>query len=608
MGASKDSIPTKLGGFRRDSLPELDYTALVRASRKLAPSAGAPSLRIALLSDAATQQFVPLLKVLFFGNGFDAEFYEAPFDGIELEAYNAESGLYHFQPHAIVLLQATQALRTGFHRRGGSVRDFVETTLERTRQVWQALKARSSAAVIQSTYVLPYERFFGNFDTLVTDSFAAVVRELNRRLAESAGQFSGVLVNDIDAIASWSGRKTWFDDRFWDSAKSFCALEHLPPVAKNIADTVLALQGRTVKCVIADLDNTLWGGVIGDDGLEGIRLSAHGDGEAFWRLQHFLRELRNRGILLAVCSKNNLENALLPFEKHPEMVLKRQDITVFVANWEDKASNIRSIRETLNIGFDSMVFLDDNPFERNLVRSVLPEVVVPELPEDPSDYVQYIASLNLFEAISFSREDLQRADLYQKEAERQQAAASFGNADEFLASLDMRITVARFDSYHLPRIAQLIQRSNQFNLTTRRRTESDCQQLMHDTRFLPLYVKLQDRLGDHGLISVVVLEDLGETVAIRDWLMSCRVLVRGVEQYTMNYVMEFAAGLGARIVEGEYIPTAKNAMVSGFYAQFDFEKSGDADGHTHWTRAVSSYRAIPTHIQPVSLEPAVSTL
>jgi FkbH-like protein len=352
----------------------------------------------------------------------------------------------------------------------------------------------------------------------------------------------------------------------------------------------------------------MWGGVIGDDGVEGIRLSAHGDGEAFWRLQHFLRELRGRGVLLAVCSKNNLENALLPFEKHPEMVLRRQDITVFVANWEDKASNIRFIRETLNIGFDSMVFLDDSPFERNLVRSVLPEVVVPELPEDPSEYVQFIASLNLFETISFSREDLQRAELYQKEAERKQAATAFGNAEEFLASLDMRITVARFDPYHLPRIAQLIQRSNQFNLTTRRRTESDCERLMHDPRFLPLYVKLQDRLGDHGLISVVVLEDLGETVAIRDWLMSCRVLVRGVEQYTMNYVMEYAASLGAGIVEGEYIPTAKNAMVAEFFGQFGFEKTSDMEGHTHWARTVSSYQPIPTNIQPVSLEPAVSTL
>jgi FkbH-like protein len=597
-----------LGGFRRDRLPELDYTAVVRASRKLAPPADAPRLRIALLSDAATQQFVPILKVLFFDCGIHAEFYEGPFDAIELEAYNAESGLYRFEPQVIVLLQATQALRASFHRRSGSAREFVENTLERARQVWQALKSRSSAAILQSTYVLPYERFFGNFDALVGDSFATVVREMNRRLAGSAGQDSGVLVNDVEAIASWAGRQTWFDDRFWDSAKSFCALEHLPLVAKNIVDIVLALRGRTVKCVIVDLDNTMWGGVIGDDGLEGIRLGAHGDGEAFWRLQHFVRELRSRGILLAVCSKNSLENALLPFEKHPEMVLKRQDITVFVANWEDKASNIRFIRETLNIGFDSMVFLDDNPFERNLVRSVLPEVVVPELPEDPSEYVQYIASLNLFETISFSREDLQRAELYQKEAERQQAATAFGNAEEFLASLDMRITVARFDPYHLPRIAQLIQRSNQFNLTTRRRTESDCERLMHDARFLPLYVKLQDRLGDHGLISVVVLEDLGETVAIRDWLMSCRVLVRGVEQYTMNTVMEYAASLGARIVEGEFIPTAKNAMVAEFFAQFGFEKSSAADGHSHWIQTVSGYQPIPTYIQPVSLESAVSTL
>ena len=219
----------------------------------------------------------------------------------------------------------------------------------------------------------------------------------------------------MDWVASWIGRQYWFDERFWDLTKTFCAPEHLPAVAKNIVDVVMSTRGRTVKCVILDLDNTLWGGVIGDDGLDGIVLSAHGDGEAYYRLQLFLKELLKRGMLLAVASKNEMSNALLPFEKHPDMVLRREDITVFMADWNEKAGNIRKIQEALNIGFDSMVFLDDNPFERQLVRGVLPDVIVPELPVDPADYVRAICELNLFETPTFSAEDLKRGEMYRAE-------------------------------------------------------------------------------------------------------------------------------------------------------------------------------------------------
>ena len=206
----------------------------------------------------------------------------------------------------------------------------------------------------------------------------------------------------MDWVASWIGRRHWFDERFWDLTKTFCALEYLPEVARNIVDIVMSTRGRAVKCVILDLDNTLWGGVIGDEGLDGIVLNAHGDGEAYYRLQLFLKELLKRGILLAVASKNEMSNALLPFEKHPDMVLRREDITVFVADWNEKAGNIRKIQETLNIGFDSIVFIDDNPFERELVRGVLPDVIVPELPVDPADYVHAVCALNLFETPAFS--------------------------------------------------------------------------------------------------------------------------------------------------------------------------------------------------------------
>lgn len=574
----------------------MDYASLVRASRRLEFPADSPKVRIALLSDAATQQFVPLLRVYFHRCGVDASIYQGPFDGIRLEALDANSALYGFQPDIVVLLNSVQALRTDFGKRGSDAEEFLREKSSALLAVWEAIHSRTSATILQSTFVLPYDRHFGNFDRKAPGSLTSVVHSLNAFIAEQARARSGVLVNDLDAVASWIGRRVWFDDRLWDMAKTFCAPEHLPAAARNIVDIVMATRGRVVKCVVLDLDNTLWGGVIGDDGLDGILLNAHGDGEAYVRLQLFLKELLKRGILLAVASKNEMSNALLPFEKHPDMALKREDITVFMADWNDKAANIRKIRDVLNIGFDSMVFLDDNPFERDLVRGVLPEVIVPELPEDPADYVRAICELNLFETPAFSAEDLKRSEMYRAEGERRQAQAAFADAGEFLRSLDMRIVVSRFDQFHLPRIAQLIQRSNQFNLTTRRRTEADCEALMKDPGVTPLYVKLSDRMGDHGLIGVVILEPDGETLAIRDWLMSCRVLARGVEQFVMNLVVEEAARLHRDTVSGEYIRTAKNDMVKDFFAQFGFVKTGGED-RAHWRLAVKEYHPAVTLIK-----------
>jgi FkbH-like protein len=281
------------------------------------------------------------------------------------------------------------------------------------------------------------------------------------------------------------------------------------------------------------------------------------------------------------------------------MVLKREHIAAFVANWDDKAQNIREIQKQLNIGFDSMVFLDDNPFERNLVRELVPGVIVPELPEDPADYLAAISELNLFETTSFSSEDLKRTEMYRMQAERRQEESSFAGVEEFLKSLDMRITVERWDEFHLPRVAQLIQRSNQFNLTTRRLSEVQCSAMMKDTSScLPIYATLSDRLGDHGLISVVTCEPQRNDLVIRDWLMSCRVLTRGVEQYLMAYVFDYAGSLGMNRVIGEYIPTAKNAMVRDFFAQFGFRQlSAEPDGRTRWALNLGEFNPAATYIR-----------
>jgi FkbH-like protein len=590
-----------------DRLPDLDYNKLILESRKQKTTEDRPLIRVALLSDAATQQFVPILRAILYRSGFSSEFYEGPFDAIDVEAYDSSSKLYAFQPDAVVILNSMQALCASYARRSGTANGFVSESLARITGIWSAIQRYCGATVIQSTYALPMTRLFGNFDLKVPDSLYSVALTLNAAIVDAARSKPGVLLHDVEAVASRVGRMRFFDERCWDMWKTFCAPEFLPAVAQNLADVLLAMRGRCVKCVVVDLDNTLWGGVIGDDGLDGIRLSAHGEGEAWYRLQLFLKEMHRRGILLAVCSKNDERNALLPFDSHPEMVLRREDITVFVANWKDKAENIRTIRSILNIGFDSMVFLDDNPFERNLVRDLLPGLIVPELPDDPADYVKFLAELNLFETVSFSAEDLHRAEMYKQNADRLAEAANYKSVEEFLQSLGMQITLSRFDSFHLPRIAQLIQRSNQFNLTTRRRSEAECERLMHNETVIPLYLRLSDRLGDHGLISVIILKRLRQDLEITDWLMSCRVLQRGVEHYAMNEVVALAAVNGLKRVIGRYIPTPKNGMVRDFFRSFDFRLVNEENGETTWELPVTQYQPRKVYMMPKKAELPMAT-
>ncbi len=300
-----------------DELPDLDYSHLLSASKKLPADPEARVLKVALLSDATTQQLTPLLRVLLQRSGIQGEIYQSSFDTIELNSCNPKSGLYAFEPDAVVIINATQALRTSYWARSEDPKAFVKETVAKLSRVWEAIQSHSRAIVLQSTFVLPAERLFGNLDRKMPESFYSVVLDINAAISEIATRGSGILIHDVDALASWVGRKRFFDERSWDLWKSFCSLEHLPQVAQNIVDILVAMSGRVVKCVVCDLDNTIWGGVIAEDGVEGINLNAHGDGECFYRLQSFLKGLQVRGILLAACSKNDEATALLPFLNHP---------------------------------------------------------------------------------------------------------------------------------------------------------------------------------------------------------------------------------------------------------------------------------------------------
>jgi FkbH-like protein len=577
---------------------DLSYRRLAAKGRFVKQESGWPQRRIAILSDAASQQFVPVLRALFYENGVNVEMFEGAFDAIELEVFDAESELYKFEPDTILLAVCTQALRSRYFHNPED--NFLMRSMARVQQVWTNLRAHTTAQIIQFNYAMPYERFFGNYDVQVPESLYAVTMQLNGKMADAALHNTNVAICDVDAISANVGRSQWFDDRLWNMTKAFCKLDHLPLICQNVVEIVLTLIGRLTKCLVLDLDNTLWGGIVGDQGHLGIEIGAHGDGEAFFHFQHYLLSLKKRGIILTVCSKNELANALQPFTDNPDMVLRRDDIAVFIANWENKADNIRKISSRLNIGLDSMVFLDDNPFERNLVRQLVPEVLVPELPDDPADYVRFLSALNLFETTSYSSTDARRAEQYKEEADRLELRESASDIGEYLRSLDMQIRIARFDSDNLARIAQLMQRSNQFNLTTRRLNEEACRQMMLDCHnCVPLYASLADRFGDHGLISVVILQIAENRLDITDWLMSCRVLARGVEECLMNHVVCTARQKGIPTICAEYIPTPKNGMVKSFFGRFGFEQVSDNDGHTRWTIDPTNYQPSTTFIREI---------
>jgi FkbH-like protein len=398
---------------------------------------------------------------------------------------------------------------------------------------------------------------------------------------------------DISSIQNHVGKLNFFQPSIYINTEMVLSIDVLPKVSARTIDLITTLNGKFKKCVILDLDNTMWGGVIGDDGIENIQIGSLGIGKAFSEFQYWIKKLKDRGIIVAVCSKNTESVAKEPFEKHPDMVLRLEDISVFKANWDNKADNIRQIQSILNIGFDSMVFLDDNPFERNIVRENIPGICVPELPEDPADYLEYLYALNLFETVSFSNEDAERTKLYQTEAERVKVYQKFANEDDFLKNLEMHSSIERFNKFNTPRIAQLSQRSNQFNLRTIRYTEADIERISNSNDYVTFAFSLKDRFGDNGLICVVILQkESQETLFIDTWFMSCRVLKRGMESFVLNTIVAFAKENRFFTLKGEYIPTAKNDLVKNHYLNLGFAFRDD-----FWRLDMQSYTPKATHIK-----------
>jgi len=578
--------------FQALALHGLDLNQLTKLSKSMAKAQSEGKslqplepFRLALLSNSTVDFIVPALVASAARHGIALEVIQPSYDQVAQEALTPDSKVNSSKPDAVLFAIDYHALPLKLSLGN---QDAASATVQGVIGYLQALRngirAASNAVCIFQTFAPPVEALFGSLDRALAGTTRNLLDRINNELG-AAVVGSGDVLLDVATLAETVGLADWHDTQLWNVGKFAFSDAYIPLYADHVARTVAALRGKSRKALILDLDNTVWGGVIGDDGLEGIQI-AQGDarGEAHLALQRMALDLRQRGVVLAVSSKNTDEVARVPFEKHPEMLLKLDHIAVFQANWNDKATNIQAIANELSLGLDAMVFLDDNPVERGLVRRLLPQVAVPELPDEPSYYARTLAAAGYFEAIAFAVEDLKRAGFYQDNAKRASLEKQVGGVDAYLASLDMTITFQPFDAMGRARIVQLINKSNQYNLTTRRYTEPEVAAIEADPDVFTLQVRLEDIFGDNGMISVVIARPAEtDTWEIDTWLMSCRVLGRKVEHMVLGELLAHARGAGVSKIVGTYRPTEKNKLVVDHYARLGFSKVSEEDGGlTRW--------------------------
>jgi len=582
LGNAAGPLGREIQALALHALELNQLTKLARAIGKVRAEAdsGGKSLdplapfRLAVLSNSTIDMIVPALVGSAARHGIALEVIQPSYDQVAQEALTPDSTVNRSKPDAVLLALDYRALPLKLSLGDAEAASAtVQGVIGYLQTLRNGIKANSNAVCIFQTFAPPVETLFGSLDRALPGTLRSLIEGINRELAEYV-LGSGDVLLDVAGLAETVGLADWHNTQLWNMGKFSFSDELIPLYGDHVGRTIAAIRGKSRKTLILDLDNTVWGGVIGDDGLEGIKV-AQGDaqGEAHLAVQRLALDLRKRGIVLAVSSKNTDEVAREPFEKHPEMLLKLEHIAVFQANWNDKATNIQAIAEELSLGLDAMVFLDDNPVERGLVRKLLPQVAVPELPEEPAYYARTLAAAGYFEAVAFAGEDLKRAGFYQDNAKRASLQKQVGGVDAYLASLDMTITFQPFDATGRARVVQLINKSNQYNLTTRRYTDPEVAEAENAPGVFTLQVRLADIFGDNGMISVVICRPGEEGVwDIDTWLMSCRVLGRKVEHMVLREVLEHARAAGIHKLTGAYIPTERNKLVIDHYAKLGFAK------------------------------------
>lgn len=560
--------------------------------------------RLAVLASSTADHLLPAIRVAQLRRSNLTQVYLCPYGQNRQELLNPDSGVHDFHPDFVVFSQTAQEAIAGVPVTASSdeVHDRISAHVKDLVSLWEKAQRSLNATIIQQTILNTADTLFGSFDRQIPGAPVNVIRTTNEAIAKAAAD-NGVLIVDMERAVEIHGLRFWFDITKWLQAKIEVAPPAAPLYGELVSRIISARDGSSRKCLVLDLDNTLWGGVIGDDGIDQIVLGEGSAlGEAFLAFQRYVKRLSERGILLAVCSKNDLATAEAAFDRHPEMQLGRSDFAAFVANWDDKAANVEQIARRLNIGIDSLVFVDDNPAERARIRQSLPMVAVPELPEDPAQFVDCLSAAGYFEAISFTADDAIRGRQYAENESRRELQAASESLDDYLESLEMSVSCSPFLDVDLQRVAQLVNKTNQFNATTRRRSLDAIRDISKDPANMTLQFRLIDRFGDNGLVSAVILRPTGApgVLDIDTWIMSCRVFGRQLEFEIMNLVVDAARSRGVRSLSASYIPTAKNKLIKDLYPSLGFQAEpsqlrDDGEG-TRWRLDIDGYAQHETHI------------
>jgi FkbH-like protein len=569
--------------------------------RQLSAVEGLQPLRIAVLGGTTTNEVVDLMELFLLESGFKPVFHQSEYGRFYEDAVQDPADLIAFKPDIVYLhtsclnVQSVPPVNCSEEEFEG----YVEAEARRYRQIWKSIEQNVSAQIIQNNFETPPYAILGNFDAVSSGGTVRYFMALNMEFARAAAADPRLLLQDIHSLSARMGTEQWFDwDRYF-SYKILTTTEANVAIARSLTSLVRAVYGKSRKVLVLDLDNTLWGGVIGDDGVDRIQIGRETPvAEAYTAFQEYCLSLQRRGVLLAVCSKNDEDVAKSGFE-HPSSVLKLEHISCFKANWEPKHENILAIAKELNLGTDSFVFVDDNPAERAIVAAQIGGIAVPEVGAEVSRYAAILEAGRYFEPISMSKEDLSRTALYEANAARASSEAQFANYGEYLDSLEMQAEIAEFKPVYLERITQLTNKTNQFNLTTRRYTQADIETIAADPNYIGIYGRLLDRFGDNGLVSILLGRREGDELELDLWLMSCRVLKRDMEQAMLDVLVERARAANIRTLKGFYLPTKKNGMVANHYEKLGFTPvSLDSETNASaWSLDVPSYAARNRHIR-----------
>ena len=553
-----------------------------RLRRELLTQSGLIPKKIAILSGTTIGEIKPILELVFIHHGIQPEFYEGEYARYYENAVFDDGSLRAFAPDIIYVHTTVQNL-SGLPCPADSdveAEEKLAAEVLRWQSFWDAC-CSMGAIVIQNNFEFPNVRVMGSFEAVDRRGAVRFVRRMNEALARYAEAHRGFFVNDINYLAAELGLDHWFSPTMWYAYQYALDLSAVPALCASIANIIKSFYGKNKKSIACDLDNTLWGGVIGDDGVQGIQLGEESpSGRAFTALQRYLKLVSQTGVLLNINSKNEAEIAKSGFSR-PESVLHEEDFICFTANWQPKDENLAQMASQLNLLPESFVFLDDNPAEREIVRRRFPQTAVPELTE-PEHYVRTLARSGYFEVTSLSADDKKRSEMYRENAQRAQAQAAFSDYSGYLRSLEMKAVIAPFDTAHAARITQLMNKTNQFNVTTRRYTDAEVSACMSDGNTLTLYASLADRFGDNGIVSALIGRVQDGILTIEEWVMSCRVFKRDLELAVFDALIAYCRTHNITSIEGDYLPTAKNAYVRTLYPTLGFSQTAESEEGTHY--------------------------